>query len=133
MYDGLMCGQSICHLCWIYVWSVNWSVSQIVIGQIYISVYISQMVGQSVCWSVKWSSVSRHCTGFSKKVIYISKYALCPASFFGQQILNKTYIVRLDGARPANTCIPPYFPGNGPTQPHCIPNHPKSTFLNLKK
>jgi len=34
----------------------------------------------------------------------------------------------LDGARPANTCIPPSFPGNTPAQPCGIPN-PKSYFI----
>ncbi len=32
----------------------------------------------------------------------------------GQGFLNKDPIVWLDGARPANTCIPPSFPGNAP-------------------
>jgi hypothetical protein len=35
-----------------------------------------------------------------------------PVGFAGQDMLNKDSTVWLDRARPANTCIPPSFPGN---------------------
>jgi hypothetical protein len=38
-----------------------------------------------------------------------------------QEAINKNPTVWLDGARPANTCIPPYFLENGPKQPSSIP------------
>ncbi len=40
---------------------------------------------------------------------------------FGQGVLNKDPTIWLDGARPANTCIPPSFPGNVPVQPSGAP------------
>jgi hypothetical protein len=38
----------------------------------------------------------------------------------------------LDGDRPANTCIPPFYPGKAPAQPHTILT-PKNTFASIKK
>ncbi len=43
-----------------------------------------------------------------------------PAGFAGQGVLNKSPTVWLDGARPANTCIPSSFLGNTPVQPRII-------------
>jgi hypothetical protein len=42
-------------------------------------------------------------------------------------VLNKGLTVWLDGARPANTCIPCSFPVNATTQPCGEPN-PKNKF-----
>ncbi len=49
---------------------------------------------------------------------YISKYIIFPPGKADQGVPNKDPTVWLDGARPANTCIPPSFPGNLPMQPH---------------
>jgi hypothetical protein len=45
-------------------------------------------------------------------------------------VLNNDHIVCLDGARPPNTCIPPYYPGNG--QSYGVPTL-KSVFASVKK
>jgi len=52
-----------------------------------------------------------------------------PAGSASQGALNEDYSVGLDGARPANTCIPPSFP---PLQSCGVPT-PKNTFANIKK
>jgi hypothetical protein len=44
----------------------------------------------------------------------IYNLAILPACFVGQMVLNEDSTVCLDGARPANTCIPPYFLGKAP-------------------
>jgi hypothetical protein len=54
------------------------------------------------------------------------------ASFASQGVLNKDPTVLLNGARPANTCIPPSFPGNAPAHPNRVPN-PKSTLASMLK
>ncbi len=54
------------------------------------------------------------------------------AYFAGQGALKKDLTVGLDGARPANTCIPPSFRGNGHVQLCSIPA-PKNTFASIKK
>jgi hypothetical protein len=42
-------------------------------------------------------------------------------------VLNKDQTIWLDGAKPANTCIPPSFLGNAPALPT-----PKNTFTSIK-
>jgi hypothetical protein len=46
---------------------------------------------------------------------------ILPPLVFPAHALNKATIVWLDGARPANTCIPLSFPGNTPVHLHGIP------------
>jgi hypothetical protein len=43
------------------------------------------------------------------------------AGFASKGVLSKDPTVWLDGARPANTCIPPTLWGNVPTQPRGVP------------
>jgi len=64
----------------------------------------------------------------------IAEFAEWPllASFASHGVLNKDPTVGLDGARPANKCIPPSFLGNLPMQMHCMPT-PKSTLSSIKK
>jgi hypothetical protein len=45
--------------------------------------------------------------------------------YFSTGVLSKDPTVWLDGARPANTHIPLYFPGNMPAQPCSIPTTKK--------
>jgi hypothetical protein len=66
-----------------------------------------------------------------KNDLYFQVYHF-PASFASQGVLNKVPTVLLNGARPANTCIPPSFPGNAPAHPCRVPN-PKSTFARMLK
>jgi hypothetical protein len=47
------------------------------------------------------------------------------------EVINNDPTVWLDGAEPANTCIPPSVAGNAPVQPCGIPT-PKNTFESLK-
>jgi hypothetical protein len=61
-----------------------------------------------------------------------SLFAIFLAGFSSQCVLNKDLTVWLDGARPANTCIPPSFLGNVSAQPHGAP-YPKNTFASIKK
>ena len=53
------------------------------------------------------------------------------ADFASQGVLNQDPTVWLDGARPANTFIPPSVLGNMPTQLSSVPT-PKSTFASIK-
>ncbi len=39
-----------------------------------------------------------------------------PAGFASQGVLNKDHTVWINGAKPANTCIPPFLPGDIPVQ-----------------
>jgi len=66
----------------------------------------------------------------AKRMIYIYKYFMCPADFAVQGVINEDPSVWPDGARPANTCIPPSLPGNAPAWPRIIPN-PQSTFATI--
>jgi hypothetical protein len=52
------------------------------------------------------------------------------SGFAGKGVLNKDPTIWLDGARPVNTCIPPFFPGNVPAEPHSN-RTPKNTFGSL--
>jgi hypothetical protein len=45
---------------------------------------------------------------------YVSNYIIFLAGFASQGVLNKDPTLQQDGARPTNTCIPPYLPGNAP-------------------
>ncbi len=54
------------------------------------------------------------------------------ASFPSKGILNMDPTVWLDGARHANTCIPPSFPRNAPAQQCSLLNPPKNTFASIK-
>ncbi len=49
--------------------------------------------------------------------------AIFYGSFAGQGFLNKDPTVWLDGARPANTCIPPSFLESVLTQPRGVPTN----------
>ncbi len=53
------------------------------------------------------------------------------ADFASMVVLNKDHTVRLDGARPANICIPTSFLRNVPAQLRGIPI-PKNTFASKK-
>jgi hypothetical protein len=53
------------------------------------------------------------------KKMYVCKFKkiiIFVASFAGQAVINKDPSVWQDGARPASTCIPPSFLGNGNAQ-----------------
>jgi hypothetical protein len=52
------------------------------------------------------------------------------ADFDGQGFLNKDPTVVLDGASPANTCIPGFLPRNEPMQPYGI-TAPKSALTSI--
>jgi hypothetical protein len=43
---------------------------------------------------------------------YVFKFIIYPVSFGGQEVINKDPTVWLDGARPANTYFPLFFPVN---------------------
>jgi len=62
---------------------------------------------------------------FQLKNYYYFWGLLFLVGFAGQGVLNKNHTVWIDGARPANTCIPPSFLGNMPAQSCTIPTHPK--------
>jgi hypothetical protein len=51
----------------------------------------------------------------------MSSVIIFPTSFIGKWIFNKDPTVWLNGARNANTHIPPFFLGNVPVQPTTIP------------
>ncbi len=62
----------------------------------------------------KNSKISKHnlCSGKS-----------CKSALLARGVLDKDPTIWLDGARLADTCIPPSFPGNAHELPHGIP-HP---------
>ncbi len=74
-----------------------------------------------MCW-IKWP----------KRTSMIHNLVIFPASFAGQGVLNKDLSFWIDGAWPANTCIPPSIPGNATTQPSSITT-PIITFKSIKK
>jgi hypothetical protein len=51
--------------------------------------------------------------------------------FASQEVLYKGHIVLVDGARPANTCIPPSLVGNMPAR-QCGVLTPKGAFGSIK-
>ncbi len=53
-------------------------------------------------------------------MIWFSKYIIFLAGYANQGVLSKDLTIWLVGARPANTCIPPSFPGIVPTQLHSV-------------
>ncbi len=42
------------------------------------------------------------------------------ATLVGQGVINKNPTIWLNGAKPANTCIPPSFPAKHHAQPYCM-------------
>jgi hypothetical protein len=73
---------------------------------------------------------------FQKQSSAFFNSRICRMAFSGQLCQprgsQKDPTVGLDGARPANKCIPPSFLGNLPMQMHCMPT-PKSTLSSIKK
>ncbi len=67
------------------------------------------------------------------KMIQFSKYIIFLLGFVSQGVLNEDPKVWLDGAGPANTCIPPSFLGNVPVLPHAVLTHPQSMYANIQK
>ncbi len=59
----------------------------------------------------------------TKKCMFASFYKIIilVASFAGQSVINKDPSIWQDGARPASTCIPPSFLGNGNAKLFGIP------------
>jgi hypothetical protein len=67
----------------------------------------------------------------AKYYIIDMQFGYFPDGFASKGVLSKDSTVWLDRARPANTCIPPTFLGNVPTQPCGVPT-PK-THLQVQK
>jgi len=68
--------------------------------------------------------------GFIKNDTHYPSVSFFPGCLAGQGFLSQDPTVWLDGARPANTCIPFSFPGNMPTHLHGL-STPESMFARI--